>query len=236
MTQDVILNAGTTVDMQLDDGTWQRVPRLTTFGAIGEQAEAKAKTTIEDRRNKYAPGIQDSDERNIEGQYIPFQNTGDEYYDDYILQQAFIDRCKRHEEFNMRVNWSEDLNQSNSVAEVSGFLYQPLGFNFQDGTQEDWRMFTVNGRQNSVTVFGASISEESPSVAVGADTQLTVLPDPNNMVLSEYEDDIVWTSGDEAIATVDTTGLVSGVAEGTVTITAEIRGVPATVEVTVTAA
>lgn len=47
---------------------------------------------------------------------------------------------------------------------------------------------------------------------------------------------VVWSSSNEAIATVSPNGLVSGKAEGTVTITAKVGGAEATLEVTVTAA
>jgi len=53
-------------------------------------------------------------------------------------------------------------------------------------------------------------------------------------VLTEDEHgEIKWTSSDTSKATVSETGLVTGVAAGTVSITAEIRGVVGSLSVTV---
>lgn len=225
--EDVILVAGTTVDMQLATGMWQRVPSLTSIGAVGEQAEAKEKTTLSDTIKRYGAGLRDAEDKNLQGQYIPFQESGDEYYDEYVLQQAFITRCRNQEEFNIRINWPD--------SEVNGFLFKSLGFQFDESTQEDWKMFTVNGKQNSRVIFSAAVTAAASSIATSETTQLTVTSVPNDIASDELMDETVFTSGDEAIATVDETGLVTGVAAGTVTITAEVRGVPATVEITVTA-
>lgn len=224
MSNDVILIAGTKVEMQLADDSWQRVPKMKSIGAIGEQSEAKEKTTLEDRIKKYGSGLRDAPDKNFQGQYIPFQESGDDWYDEYLLQQAFIMRCRNEEEFNIRVVWPD--------GETNGFLFKSLGFEWDDSTQEDWKMFTVNGKQNSRVIYDTTVSGTA-TVSVAATTQLSVSVVPSVVTLDEYEDDIVWSSSDEAIATVDTAGLVTGVAAGTATITAEVRGVPGELEVTV---
>lgn len=224
MKEDVILLAGTTVDMEvitLGVSSWQRVPRITGMGAVGEQSDPKEKTTLEDRIKKYGSGMRDAAEKNLEGQYIPVQESGDEYYDDYVLQQAFLKRCRNEEEFNMRVNWPD--------GEVNGWLQKTLGFQFNEGTQEDWKMFTVNGRQNSRVVFGLSLSGTA-TVTTGNTTTLTLTTDPSTI---DTTDGVVyWSSSDETKATV-VDGVVTGVAAGTTTITAEYRGVTASLVVTV---
>lgn len=227
MAEDVILVAGTTVDMQLPDDTWQRVPSLTSIGAIGEQAEAKEKTNLADRIKRYGAGLRDAEDKNIQGQYIPYQETGEEYYDEYVLQQAFITRCRNQEEFNLRINWPD--------TEVNGFLFKSLGFQFNESTQEDWKMFTVNGKQNSRVIFDVSVTAASETITDAETTQLTVTSVPNDINSSELMNETLFSSSDEAVATVDEAGLVTGVAVGDVVITAEIRGVAATVEITVTA-
>lgn len=66
-----------------------------------------------------------------------------------------------------------------------------------------------------IAVTGVTVSPESDSVVVGGNVQLTstVAPvDATNKAVS-YE------SSDELIATVDSSGLVTGVAEGVATIT-----------------
>lgn len=224
MSNDVILIAGTKVEMQLADDSWQRVPKMKSIGAIGEQSEAKEKTTLEDRIKKYGSGLRDAPDKNFQGQYIPFQDVGDDWYDEYLLQQEFIMRCRNEEEFNIRVVWPD--------GETNGFLFKSLGFEWDDSTQEDWKMFTVNGKQNSRVIYDTTVSGTA-TVSVAATTQLSASVVPSVVALDEYEDDIAWSSSDEAIATVDATGLVTGVAAGAVTITAEVRGVPGELEVTV---
>lgn len=221
MNDDVILQAGTTIEMELAGGGWQRIPRVSAMGALGDQADPKEKTTLEDKKKKYSDGLADAQDKNLQVQYIPKQEVGDKYYDDYVLQQAFILRAQNREEFNIRVNWPD--------GEINGFLFKSLGFNWDEGTQEDWKMFTVNGKQNSYAIMSVTVSG-TETVAVAATTQLTATYVPS---MENDPGDTTWTSSDEAVATVDANGLVTGVAAGTVNITAEIRGVPGVLEVTV---
>lgn len=222
MTDNVILAAGTIVEQQLSNGSWSRVPSITALGAVGEQSEAKEKTTLADRIKKYGSGLRDAADKNIKGQYIPLQQVSDEYYDDYVLQQAFITRCKNEEEFNMRVKWPD--------GEVTGFLFKALGFNYDEVSQEDWKMFTVNGKQNSRIVYGASITGTA-TVSVLGTRQLAISTAP--VLTADEYGEVVWTSSAPTKATVSETGLVTGVAAGTTTITADVRGVVASLVVTV---
>tara|TARA_R110000850_G_scaffold5143_1_gene21828 strand:+ start:485 stop:1165 length:681 start_codon:yes stop_codon:yes gene_type:complete len=225
MTTDVILIAGTIVEHEVVSGmtsTWKRIPRLTEIGAIGEQSDPKEKTTLEDSIKKYDSGLRDAPDKNLKGQYIPTKLTGEKHYDDYVLQQEFITRCRNEEEFNTRVVWPD--------GDVSAWLHKSLGFEFDQGTQEDWKMFTTNGKQNSRVVYGVSVTG-TPTVTVAATTQLTVATIPMNLDTSAGV--IYWKSSDEAVATVDANGLVTGVGAGTTDITAEFRGVIGTLEVTV---
>lgn len=225
MSEDVILIAGTTVEHQLANGTWKRAPRLTSIGVVGEMSEPKEKTTLEDTSKVYGSGLQDAADKTFNGQYIPPQEMADQYYDDYLLQQEFITRCRNKEEFNMRVNWPD--------GEVSGFLVKTLGFQFTEMTQEDWKMFTVNGKQNSTVIYGVSLSGTA-TVAVAGTTQLSYATVPAVMT-DKQRGTVTWTSSDVTKATVDDNGLVTGVAAGAVVITAEIRGVVGSLAVTVTA-
>ena len=50
----------------------------------------------------------------------------------------------------------------------------------------------------------------------------------------DVTDTATWTSSDESVATVDSSGLVTAVAEGTATITATTQGLSGTSEITVT--
>ncbi|MCP4984696.1 MAG: hypothetical protein GY928_01145 [Colwellia sp.] len=92
-------------------------------------------------------------------------------------------------------------------------------------------MFTANGKQNSRVVYETAITG-TLTAATGADSQLLMTTVPSDMDTSLGT--IIWASDDIAVATVDTDGLVTGVSAGTCNITAEFRGVVATVEFTVT--
>lgn len=221
----VILIAGTIVEMQTDTG-WAEVPRLTEIGAVGEQSEPKEKTTLSDRIKKYDSGMRDAPDKNLKGQYIPLQQSGDEFFGEYTLQQAFIKRCRDEEEFNMRVNWPD--------GEVNGFLFKSLGFEWDAGNQEEWKMFTVNGKQNSRVVYDLTVTGTA-TVTVAATTQLTVTTTPAGVITNDGSGSgaITWTSSDPTKATVDEDGLVTGVAAGTTIVTAEFRGVVGELEVTV---
>lgn len=222
--EDVILLAGTKFEMQKADQSWQRVPGIKSLGAIGEQSEPKEKTTLEDRIKKYGSGLRDADDKNINGQYIPYQGVGDEYYDDYLLQQEFITRCRNEEEFNVRVAWPD--------GEINGFLYKALGFQWDEGTQEDWKKFTCNGKQNSRMIY-ESVVTGAGAVTTGNTVSLNLSVIPATITSDEYDGEIVWSSSDETVATVDASGVVTGLLAGTATITAEVRGVPGTIEITV---
>ncbi len=219
---DAILIAGTIVEHQTSTGTWKRIPRVTALGAIGEQSSPKEKTTLEDTIKKYSSGLRDAPDKNMKGQYIPVQVNGDKYYDDYMLQQEFITRCQNEEEFNIRVTWPD--------GEINGFLFKALGFQFDEGTQEDWKMWSVNAKANSRTVFAAKLTGSATVAVAGTLTPaLTTTP-----VLTAAEmGEVKWTSSNTAKATVSNSGVVTGVQAGSTVITAEVRGVKATLSVTV---
>jgi hypothetical protein len=60
-----------------------------------------------------------------------------------------------------------------------------------------------------------------PTIEVGETVQLTI------------GTDATWTTSDAEVATVDNTGLVTGISEGSATITATVAGVPYTILITV---
>jgi PKD repeat protein len=72
-------------------------------------------------------------------------------------------------------------------------------------------------------VASVDVSPAAATIAQGATIQLTATPkDAAGNPLSRS---VTWSSGDDMIATVSSTGLVSGVAPGTVTITAASGGI-----------
>lgn len=226
----VTLIAGTVVEMEkvseLGVSTWHEVPRLTEIGAVGEQSEPKEKTTLSDRIKKYDSGMRDAPDKNLKGQYVPEQPVGGQYADERTKQQDFITRCRNEEEFNIRVKWPD--------GDVNGFLFKSLGFEFDQGSQEDWKMFTINGKQNSRVIYELTVSGTA-TVAVAATTQLSVITVPADIQVNDGTGNstVRWLSSDPLKATVDDNGLVTGVAAGTTIITAEFRGVVGELEVTV---
>lgn len=90
----------------------------------------------------------------------------------------------------------------------------------------------VFGLEESViSVTGVTLDKTTASVYVGDTTTLVATVTPADATI----DGITWSSDDESIATVDASGVVTGVADGTATITAttEEGGYTATCTVTV---
>ncbi len=84
---------------------------------------------------------------------------------------------------------------------------------------------------DAVIVTGMSISPNPASVGKGKKTQLTAAFTPSNQTENPT---VTWSSGNTGIATVDSTGLVTGVAAGSTTITASINSGAITAECKVT--
>jgi uncharacterized protein YjdB len=92
--------------------------------------------------------------------------------------------------------------------------------------------FTVSAV--TVPVAAVTVSPASASVTAGQTVQLTATPkDANGNTLTGRT--ITWTSGNTSVATVSSSGLVSGVAAGSATITATSEGKSGTSAITVTA-
>ena len=96
---------------------------------------------------------------------------------------------------------------------------------------------TVGGGSGSTPVYPTSISlsAESSSISIGATTQLTVGYTPSDTNVKN----VTYTSSNESVATVSNTGLVTGIAQGSATITAIAEAansttVQATTTITVT--
>jgi len=82
----------------------------------------------------------------------------------------------------------------------------------------------------TVTAAASVVLSGTTTVAVGKTTQLTATVKPTGDKVSS------WKSSNESIAKVSTAGLVTGVAAGTATITAQTGGATGTTTITVTAA
>jgi lysophospholipase L1-like esterase len=86
---------------------------------------------------------------------------------------------------------------------------------------------------NTVPVTGVIVTPSSATVTSGGTTQLTATVSPSNATNKQ----VSWVSSNPAVATVNSTGLVSGIAAGSATITATTSdgGFTATSAITVTA-
>jgi len=85
----------------------------------------------------------------------------------------------------------------------------------------------------SVPVASVTVSPATASITVGATTQLTANPkDANGTALSGRV--VTWATSNAAVATVSASGLVTGVAAGSATITATSEGKSGTSAITVT--
>ena len=81
-----------------------------------------------------------------------------------------------------------------------------------------------------IGVENISIAPKTNNLEVGATRQLNITIEPSNAT----NQDVTYTSNDESIASVDNNGLITAVAEGEATITAEVDGKSDTATVNVT--
>jgi len=91
-----------------------------------------------------------------------------------------------------------------------------------------------SGISSNVAVTGVTVSPTSASISTGATTQLTATVAPSNATNKA----VSWSSSNTGVATVNSSGLVTGVAAGsaTITVTTQDGSKTATSAITVTAA
>ncbi len=228
-TEDVVLVAGTLVQQQLSDGTWARIPKVSSTGATGEKAEPKEKTTVGDIIKKYGTGMQEAPEKTFKVQVIPTQDTGSQYEVDRALQQLFIASAKAKESMQMRVTWPD--------LERATMAIQTLGYEVDDATADAWKIATIMAKQNSVTQWGTApamtditVSGET-ALTAATEYPLTWVPEPLD---SFYVADTTFTTSDEAVAIVSDAGVITAVATGSADITVIMHGISKVHAVTVT--
>ena len=92
----------------------------------------------------------------------------------------------------------------------------------------------VKQRVNNNPVTGLTVSPKTTTIAVGATKQASVTVVPDNAT----DKTVTWSSADNTIATVDNNGLITGVKEGTVSlsVTSSDGKVVSTIAVTVSPA
>ena len=236
MSDDVTLVAGTLIERYDGaSGVWKRVPRVTATGDTGSLAEAKEKTTTEDRIKRYSSGLRDGGDKNLKGQRIPMQTEGSEHFLDRALQDGWITKCKEEEEMQMRITYPD--------MERGVFTFKPLGYMVDDASAEDWKQFTVNGKQNSFVTWGTAETLTAVTVggtaaiAVAEGSQITITNTPVDAYWEVNQDTFV--SADPSVVSVTKWGYVKGIASGSaeITVTRQVGDntvVTGTITITVT--
>lgn len=69
---------------------------------------------------------------------------------------------------------------------------------------------------NNVPITGLALNKNTSTLGITATEQLTITYSPSNTT----EKDVTWTSSNESVVTVDANGLVTGISDGTATVTA----------------
>jgi len=107
--------------------------------------------------------------------------------------------------------------QQTSINSSTGLLKLTMGVNFDNVDTDD----LVNGIASYYEhVYVVTLSHSTISGIIGQEVQLSAIVTMNGDTVTR---DLTWTSSDEAIATVDTTGLVTFIDDGTCTITCTLE-------------
>lgn len=135
--------------------------------------------------------------------------------------------------------WIESLFGLGDVQDEDDSSVWTYWMQYHDGTYNSWTLgYYTDGGEFSLIYATSALSvvitgAPSSSIEVGDTVQLTAYMTPDNVTTT----DVVWSSSDESVATVDGDGLVTAVSEGTATITAYLSdGVTDEVTITVVAA
>ena len=142
MSQEATLAAGTIVSysLALDTPVWVVLEGTLSVGSVGFMAEAKERTTLADTNKKYGAGLQDAPDKTVKGQY----------YGSNTDQTAFLKAAEATQTILMQVQYPDKPNET-GTGTIAEFEVATLGYELDDVTGEDWMMFTVNGKQNSIT-------------------------------------------------------------------------------------
>jgi len=153
-----------------------------------------------------------------------FQELYDEYYEKVnTTQQNFYSSLPNFSDSNWKQ--TTDNTVEIDVSQYNGDIYFVLWAKLTNstGTYYDYGLYSTTVTEQTTL----SLDKTTAEIEVGDTVQLTAT--------TNSEETVTWTSDKEKIATVNSSGLVTGVAEGIATITAEVEGETATCVVTVKA-
>lgn len=141
MADEATLAAGTLVkfDTDLVTPTFAKfIKGVISLGAVGDMAEAKERTVLADTSKKYGAGMKDAPDKSIKGQLYALDAD----------QQAFLQAAKDNVTIMVKVEYPAPVGASTGV--IAEMEFKLLGYELDDVTGEDWMMFTVNAKQNSI--------------------------------------------------------------------------------------
>ncbi|SFZ95328.1 Ig-like domain (group 2), partial [Flaviramulus basaltis] len=117
------------------------------------------------------------------------------------------------------VKWFDPRNggdlKDGSVTTINSDTNVSIG-NPPNNSSASWVVLVEINGNISFEVTGVTVTPQDTQILVGDTSELSATVSPTNAT----DKSVNWTSSDNAIATVDTNGLVTGITQGTVTITA----------------
>lgn len=200
------LAAGTKFFVSYDYGvSFEKVSGMTAVGDIGEMADTQETTTLEDTERTYIASL---------GTPANKQFVGNHYPDD-AGQAKFIEAAKNKQTVMVRI----ELPTYPKTIGINRIAL--LGFQINGPTAENTIQFTIGGQASGKTIWSTNtdvdiqsltLTSLTNSVEVGKTLPLTVHTLPENATVSATQ--IKFEALNPDIATVSTTGTVTGVKAG----------------------
>lgn len=147
MADEATLAAGTIVEYSTNTEAPSYVELLgvTSFGALGEMAESKERTTLRDTTKQYGAGMKDAPDKSIKFQILDINAD----------QQAFIAAAIATDTLKIKVTYPP--SKGATTGRIAEMEWKLLGFESDDVTGEDWQMGTINAKQNSIEWTNATV-------------------------------------------------------------------------------